>query len=243
MDKKYLLVAEGPTDFVIIKHIARKISAESGNDVTIIEMSPSKDATSGTYPPHGWGGVKNWCKKYSRHKKAQELSQLAPMARQMLQRLNWPALIALNRADGIIIQLDTDIAHHLNDPLVYPAGTSRRAHCESSIVLWLNESSVPDEMYLVLSSHAIETWILATHDPAEEIFKDLPSGFNYEQVSDVEARLVTLGYSSYSEKGTRRLRKSPSSTYERHGALVADKLNEVRSRCSEADAFCAHLDA
>lgn len=240
--KKYLLVSEGPTDFVILKHIAGKISASSGKDIIIIEMSPARDATSGTYPPHGWGGVKRWCKKYSRNKNPQELNKLAPMARQMLQRLNWPALIALNKADGIIIQMDTDIAHLLNDPIVYKVGSSRRAHCESSIVLWLNEKTKPDEIYLVISSCAIETWILSTHDPAESIFSDLSKGFDYEEISDVETRLVALGYASYNDRGTRRLKKSPSSTYEAHGTLVADKLDVVRTRCAEVEAFCTHLE-
>ncbi|MBX8496577.1 hypothetical protein [Pseudomonas cichorii] len=243
MKKKYLLVVEGPTDFIIIKHMAKKLTETSGHEIEIHELSPSKDATSGTYPAHGWSGVKRWCEKFSRNKDPIKLNQQPQMMQQFLRRLNWPALIASSNADGIIIQIDTDIAHALNNPEPYTENSCRTTHCRNSIVLWLNEPKTPDEIYLALSTYAIENWILATHHPTEAIFNDLPQGFSYEAIHDFEDRLVQLGYPTYNEKGRDRLLKSPSGTYEPHGEIVAENLQSVRSRCSAADALCIHLES
>lgn len=243
MNKKYLLVSEGPTDSIVIKHIAKKLSASVDHNIEIVEISPTPDATSGTYPPHGWGGVKAWCLKYSRNKTPGALSHLPQMMQQMLLRLNWPALIAINNAEGIIIQIDTDIAHLLNDPKVYPPNSCRLTHCKDSILLWLNEPVTPGNIYLALSVYAIENWLLATHAPTDPIFNDLPLQFSYEDIDDFEDRLVNLGYPSYVKSGRQRLVKSPSSTYEPYGQLIADNLIDVRSRCAAANALCIHLES
>lgn len=243
VSKKYLLVCEGPTDFIIIKHISRKISSAIGSVVDIIEISPTPDATTGTYPPHGWGGIKAWCRKYSRNKSLASVSHLPPLQQQLLLRLNWPALIAINDADGIIIQIDSDIAHLLNSNAPYQLGGCRSTHCYNEILFWLSEGQKPQEIYLAISALAIETWLLATHPPTDNVFSNLLQNFNYEAVADFEDRLVTLKYPSYNDRGRRRLKKSPAKTYEPHGQRIADNLNDVRSRCVAADALCTHLES
>lgn len=243
VSKKYLLVSEGPTDFIIIKHISRKISSTIGSAVNIVEISPTPDATTGTYPGHGWGGIKAWCRKYSRNKSPASVSHLPPLQQQLLLRLNWPALIAINGADGIIIQIDSDIAHLLKSSTPYQPGSCRSTHCYNEVLFWLNEDQKPQEIYLAISALAIETWLLATHPPTDKAFNNLPKNFNYETVSDFEDRLVALKYPSYNDGGRRRLKKSPAKTYEPHGQKIADNLSDVRTRCVAADALCTHLES
>ncbi|WP_447902132.1 hypothetical protein [Pseudomonas serbica] len=241
MTKKYLLVSEGPTDHVVITEVANKISTTLGISIEIIELSPQRDATSGTYPGHGWGGIKSWCTKYSQKEQA-DVAHLPLMAQQYLLRQNWRALLAFNNAEGIIIQLDTDIAHLLADSTPYVPGTCRKAHCNTNLLFWLNEPSASAQLYFAVTAYAIETWLLATFPPTNAVFSDLPQNFNYEEISDVEDRLITLGFAAAQKRGRSRIRKSPYTIYEPYGKLIANHLPAVRERCSAAEDFCRHLE-
>ncbi|MEZ1317030.1 hypothetical protein QIW53_13470 [Pseudomonas fluorescens] len=240
--KKYLLVSEGPTDHVVIKEVAKKISSEIGQTIEIVELSPQRDATSGTYPAHGWNAIQSWCKKFS-NKSLESMSHLPPSAQRFLQRQNWRALLAFDNANGLLIQLDTDIAQDLKDLNVIQPGDCRKTHCKNAVLAWLNESAEADGLYLALTAHALETWILATHDPADPVFDDLPKDFNYEHIEDVEDRLISLGYASRLKRGRQRLKKSPYIIYETYAKRITADLANIRARCEAADEFCKHLEA
>ena len=111
---KFLLVCEGPTDIIILKEIATRLSEQYGKKAEIIEMSPQLDATSGSYPSHGWVEVKNWCKRFSTKSK-EEIENMPVWARKILEKSNWRAFLAINNAKALIIQLDTDIVNQIND--------------------------------------------------------------------------------------------------------------------------------
>lgn len=226
----------------MIKEVANKISTSLGRQIDIIELSPQRDATSGTYPAHGWSAIKSWCTKFSQ-KNAADVAHLPQMAQQYLLRQNWRALLAFNNAEGIIIQLDTDIAHHLSDIAPYAPGTCRKTHCNSNVLFWLKEPAASAQLYLALTSYAIETWLLATIPPSNAVFNDLPQNFDYEEISNVEDRLIALGFASAQKRGRSRIRKSPYTIYEPYGKLIANQLASVRQRCSAADDFCRHLES
>lgn len=240
--KKYLLVSEGPTDHVVLKEIAKKIAAEIGQVIEIVELSPQRDATSGTYPAHGWNAIQSWCKKFS-FKSPSSMAHLPASTQQYLQRQNWRSLLAFDSAIGLLIQLDTDIAQDLRDLKIIQPGDCRKTHCKDAVLTWLNESAAVDGLYLALTAHALETWILATHNPSESVFDDLPKNFNYEHIEDVEERLISLGYDSKLKRGRQRLKKSPYTIYETYAKRIAADLPAVRSRCEAADEFCKHLEA
>lgn len=241
LNKKYLLVSEGPTDHVVIKEIANKISTNQGRQIDIIELSPQRDATTGTYPGHGWGAIKSWCAKFSQ-KSAADVAHLPQMAQQYLMRQNWRALIAFNNADGLIIQLDTDIAHLLLDTAPYVPGTCRKTHCNTNLLFWLKEPNTSAELYFAVTSSSIETWLLATFPPTHAVFKDLPQNFNYEDITNVEDRLITLGFASGQKRGRERIKKSPYTIYEPYGKVIANQLPSVRQRCLAAEDLCTHLE-
>lgn len=242
MKKKFLLVSEGPTDHVIIKEVAKTISSATGKEIEVIELSPQRDATSGTYPGHGWNGIQSWCKKFSL-KTPESLSHLPPTAQQYLMRQNWRALLAFDSADGLIIQLDTDIAEQLTELKNIQPGECRKTHCSESVLSWLNESAISTELYLALTSHSIETWILATHPPTADIFKDLPANFNYEEITDVEDRLLSLGYASKFKRGRNRVRKTPHDIYIPYAKSISENMSAVRQRCESADNLCKHFES
>jgi hypothetical protein len=241
MKKKFLLVSEGPTDYLVIKEIANSLKGAKGEDIEVSLLAPQTDATSGSYPPHGWGGIRAWCMKFSK-KSEEELKDLPPQAQQFLLRQNWRALLAINNADGLIIQLDTDIAHDISHATAYLPGSCRNQHCNDSILFWLKEGATSSQLYLALTSYALETWLLATHPPADPVFSDLTTGFDYESLADFEDRLVALGYPSVNKAGRRRFKKKPFTRYEAYGKKIVANLTDVRSRCNAAEQLCSHME-
>ena len=236
---KYILVSEGPTDFYIIKKVAEQLAADLGKNITINLLEPQKCATGGGYRAHGWSEVKKWCKKHS-NKSAQDVANLPVGIQQYLLRQNWRAVLAMSGAQGLIIQIDSDIADFITD--IRKTAPTRKQHCADALLFWLNEPQQTEQLFLAVCAQAIETWLLATHPPQDQIFNDLPQGFNYEDITDYEARLVALGHTpTRGVNGVRRLKKSPSEKYKKHAAKVAADLANVRARCSSAEELCIYL--
>lgn len=242
--KKFLLVCEGPTDIEILSSIANSVSNFNGHVIQIAPLSPQLDATSGKYPRHGWTAVQAWCKA-NRKKQPAELTHLPAALQAAVLRKDWRALVAASGAEGLIVQIDTDIAECISDlPIKFVnSSVDRRTYTESAILNWLAEPEITHPMFLVLSTHSTETWILACHDPIDPIFADLPEGFNYENITDIEQRLIKKGFATKKEKGVIKLKKSPAAIYKKYGGQITAQLPNVRMRCQEANVFCSFLEA
>jgi hypothetical protein len=237
---KYLLVAEGPTDHVVINELADKLSAEHNKKIEIVELAPRADATSGNYPAFGWTAIEKWCKRY-KHKAPQDVAAAPAPIRAALLRNNWRALIAIDGADGLIIQMDNDIAHEINATAPFTAGGNRSLHCHAAILSWLGEAALPAEMHLAIASMSTETWILASFDPDHNIFSDLAQPIKYEEIDNCEDRLVSLGFKSKKKNGRKRLLKSPYTVYEPYAKTISENLPTIRSRCPALDSLCTHI--
>lgn len=235
---KYLLVCEGPTDIEILDAIAKGIANKNGHTIEIVALSPQLDATSGTYPSHGWTAVRTWCKT-NRAKTAADVAALDPLLRPVALRKNWKTLVAASGASGIIIQLDTDIAELIVDlPVIFAnAGVSRRDYCNAAIASWLNVPKVEAGMFLILSTYSTETWLLACHDVNDPVFSDIPGPFNFEDIQDIEIRLMALGY----KRKSGRLSKKPQ-LYKRYAQDLINNLVKVRAECVEADNCCKFFE-
>ncbi len=237
-NKVFLLVCEGPTDIEIIKAISDKISeiTGSGIGIDIRELSPVKDQTSGNYPSHGWTEVKSWCERYSIRKQIVVSDDMPTWEKELASKARanrWDVLLNAANADGLIIQLDTDIAEEMTHDIFSPANIDRRTFCENAINHWLSESDKPNKMFYVLPTFSSETWLLASHEP--EIHT------NYETIQDVETRLIPLGYKTKLKNGRPRLKKIPR-FYRAYSERMVSKLDIVRGRCSECDNFCKFLE-
>jgi len=233
-DKLYLLVCEGYTDILVIDKIAKKISEDIDDRVVIRELSPQKDATTNRYPSHGWEEVRRWCKVYGKTIDVDD----NPFA-MLAQKKNWRALVKTSKAHGLIIQMDTDIVQYITDIIPNYSGStkdSRKNFAQKSILSWLGEITVPNEIYLLLSTQSTENWLLATHDRVESIFSDLPANFDYEDIVDVIERLLALGYLSYiDDTGKTKFSKS---NYKPYAQKIVDKLDKVCLECEEAEKLC-----
>ena len=239
VSKLYLLVCEGFTDILVIKYIAKKISNDTNNNITIRDLSPQKDATTNRYPNHGWEAVKKWCQLYGKSidTSANSLESFAA------RRKNWRAEMSISNADGLIIQMDTDIVQYITDFIPSYSGTnknSRKRFAKKSISNWLGETTLPSEIYLLLSTTSTETWILATHDRIESVFNDLPHNFDYEDIEDIINRLFTLGYLTYMDAGRRKLSKT---NYKPYAQKIINDLDKVRVECEEAEKICQEFEA
>lgn len=240
---KFLLVCEGPTDVSFLKRLSERIGEDLGSKINIIELSPQRDATTNKWPSHGWTAVRRWCETW-KVKEATDLQSAPLNLRQSLLRRNWKMLLQFRQADGIIIQIDTDIAEEIRDLSDNYSDTkiSRREFCKKAVLHWLGES--PETIqgaYLLLPSYAIETWLLATHGPSESCFDNIKKPFNYENISEVEKLLLELGYSGKNDNEKRRLRKKENK-YIEYADRVYLNLNNVKLRCNEANEFCSFLE-
>jgi len=239
-NKLYLLVCEGPTDILVIDKIAKKISENISNSVNIREISPQKDATTNRYPNHGWEAVKRWCKLYGRS----IVETGDPLIDFAAKRKSWKAELAISQANGLIIQIDTDIVQYITDLIPNYSGTtkkSRKSFAKKAILNWLGETTKPDEIYLLLSTTSTETWILATHDRIESVFNDLPNDFDFEDIENVIERLFTLGYASYIDsQGKEKLSKSD---YRPYAQKIIDHLDKVRLECEEVEKMCQEFES
>jgi hypothetical protein len=229
----YLLVSEGPTDILVIDKIAKKIAKDQNKQIEIRELSPQKDATTNRYPSHGWEEVRRWCRLYGNTTNMQPNSFEAIAAK----RKSWKQQIAIANADGLIIQIDTDIVEYIEDLTPKFSGSTKRSRknfAQKALLHWLGEATTPNKIYFLLSTSSTETWILAAHDRAEEVFNDLPSGFDFEDIQDVIERLFKLGYASYIDPETQKQKlKKDLNTYKHHAIKIVDNLTRVRSECEE----------
>jgi len=236
---KFLLVCEGPTDIAFLKRLNEKIAGNLGTTIEIQEMSPQRDATSDSYPPHGWTGVRSWCKA-NRVKSENEINSIDSPFKDLLRRKNWKALVSVANADGLIVQMDTDIAEEIRDlPYRYTEHRgSRRDFCHEAVLYWMREEpSLDSNYYILLPTYALETWLLAVHEPNESVFDDLTKPFNYEELPDAESRLLELGYQAKRNAHQGQRLKKKEIQYLEYADKVYEKIASVKERCREAHLF------
>lgn len=241
MEQNYLLVCEGQTDYFVIDQIAKSLSSTTDKNINIIPLSPQQDATTKEWPQHGWTAIRSWCRLYGNKNEA-DLAGMDPGLKAAAMRRNWRALLLMKKAHGIILQIDTDIAEHITDlPRFDPTKEHRKNHVHDAVVFWLNDKNYSPSMYLALTTHALEAWILATHPETDPAFSDLPKDFNFEDIEDVEDRLIQLGYKTTKKKGVSRLSKKEK-LYKEYALKISENLGMVRSKCQSAEDLCNHLE-
>jgi hypothetical protein len=230
----YLLVSEGPTDILVIKEIANKISKDTSREIIIQELSPQRDATTNSYPNHGWKEVKRWCSVNGNNIEEVD-SPFAVFAKHK----HWRNHIAF--ADGLIIQIDTDIAEYIDDMIPSYSGdtkNTRKNFCKKALLKWLGEMHKPEEIYFLLSTHSTENWVLATHARTEAVFNDLSNTFDFEEITNVVDRLGSLGYTTYVDPSSGKTKLSKDlKLYSTYAKKIKNNLIKVRQECEEAERF------
>lgn len=243
MSDVYLLVAEGGSDIAILKTMSQFLSKKLKKDIEIRELSPAKDATSRKYPRHGWREVESWCLKHSLNAMDNN-AMMGAFAKAGLQaRQSWRDLVMFSGAKGLIIQMDTDIAHHIRvNGDKFNENTNRRKHCQSAVLSWLGLNAVPDELGLVLPTYSIENWILAAYDEGHRAFDELPKPIDYDSISNLVDFLIKLGGRVYlCPQENKEVFDKSERQYRKYGTLISNRLDQVCLRCSEAKGFVSFM--
>lgn len=187
MEKTIALVAEGETDIIVFQALAKHFSNENIT-YKFIPLAPQKDATSHSFPSHGFGEVLRGCKKNKD---------------QIQMFLDFKGMSAL------FIQMDTDIAHQINQD-DFKVGVSPRQCCENKLNEKFSSLKEPDRCHYILPTESTETWLLASNIEVTWLSNNLSKITNYELITNTEQGLIEIGYSSKKVKSKRRLNKKPA---------------------------------
>lgn len=214
-EKVMLLVCEGQTDVFVFQALAKHFSTEEFQ-LTIVSLAPQQDATSGTYPAHGYGGVLNWC----------------TANRDKLQML-----IDFRGAAALFVQMDTDIVLDINSACINQGHAARHC-CQDKLNHQLAVTTEPNRCHYILPTRSTETWLLASFSSPILDEKTLPIS-NYELISDPEQQLITLGCTK--KRGANKLNKSPSK-YKKYSKQLVENIDLARQRCPELDSLSYLLE-
>lgn len=214
-----MLVCEGETDLIVFEALASFFSTRE-KKIVFQSLSPHRDATSGTYPPNGFGEVLNWCRR---------------------NKDRYQMFLDFKGANALFIQLDTDIAKKINSDCVIH-GNSPRQCCEETLNNCFQNTKEPNQCYYILPTQNTESWILASHRDVTWLDQDKRLISDYELLNS-EERLVELGYSSKKSGRRRRLNKNPASRYREYAKRLTSNLDVARGRCKELDRLCVLMNS
>lgn len=220
------LVAEGPTDKVVIKAALSNILGDRPFILTLLQ--PEGDVAFGPLGG-GWGGVYSWCHQSVARGKG---------------RISGDALLFAGY-DLLIIHIDADVAGKSYadaniTPLATDAPLPQVFHCpppqpvidimRGVLLSWLNEKAFPSTVVPCIPTMATEAWLLLALFPTD--------------------REVRLGIECYAVPENRlgqqpvrsRIRKRVSD-YQDHAARIEERWHAVSSaltaaRCFEDEVRC-----
>ncbi len=198
------LVAEGPTDFVVIEAALRSIL---GGDRPFVlnPLQPEGSAAFGTLGT-GWVGVYRWCKQATRSGHG---------------RLgDFHLLFATH--DLLILHLDADVAgKKYQDGNLTPEANDGFLPCEQAcppasattdelrkiLMSWCNESSTPPKVVVCTPSKSTEAWVVAAILPQD---KAVEAGIECFPDPEVRLGLQRKGSASRSRGATTSSAKTSS---------------------------------
>ncbi|MDX2283030.1 MAG: hypothetical protein NW241_02665 [Bacteroidia bacterium] len=224
-DKQIALVAEGPTDYVIVE-AALKAVLDTPFVLTLLQPEPTRPQ-SGT----GWCGVLKWCVETGQRVNGQVESD--PL---------------LARFDLIILQTDTDIVRNAYDdcgpqiadqaaqqgwePLPNPVGcppaSSAAAVVRRAIESWLQPAYPGPRTLFCLPAQASDAWLAAAVLSADN---ELLHGL--ECHPGLAAKLAQLPLAQRIRKNRRE--------YQHHARGITEHWPAVKSRCAQAAVFEAEV--
>ncbi|MCB1919321.1 MAG: hypothetical protein KDJ28_04990 [Candidatus Competibacteraceae bacterium] len=220
-DPRIALVAEGPTDQLIIEAALKAILP---TPFVLTQLQPEV-----TRPElgSGWGGVLKWCREF-----------------QMRGYASLEDDPTLEFYDGIIIHLDADVANKsyadcgpaleqeaqqtgwgtLPCSLACPPPTATVNNLTAVLLSWLGMLAIGNKTILCIPSKSSETWLAAAVFPNHQ---NLPQ--------DIECTMSMDHWFTQLPK-TQRIKKSRRE-YRPHAATITANWGGVRQLCSQADIF------
>ena len=106
------LVCEGGSDHALLSKLFSHIKTPAGDSVEIVPIQPVVDATTNKAGCGGWTEIRKWCVKHSNKKGKLES---ADALERRSAKFYWKSLLPLSPNSSLMIQIDTDIAHNINN--------------------------------------------------------------------------------------------------------------------------------
>lgn len=220
---KIALIAEGPTDKVIIEAALKNILHPKQFIMTLLQPEQSPHARF----EGGWGGVLKWCREF-----------------QVRGYGSFEEDPTMELFDFYILHLDADVAHDSYSAISpaieeeaqtagwgglpcfqpCPPAEATVTSLQSILYSWLGVVAVGDRTVLCTPSKSTETWLAVSVYPENHT---LLSGL--ECALNMEGRLKSLPLATRIKKKVRE--------YQGHAATVTREWYRVRQQCSQAETF------
>ena len=199
------VVAEGPTDGIVIEAALRAIVTDQSFVLT--QLQPEGSVAFGQ-TGGGWGGVYRWCKQSIRRGNG---------------RLANDRLV-LDEFDVLVIHVDADVAgQKYADSAITPDRGDRELPCEYNcpppaattdalravLLSWCAERQSPAKVVLCVPSKTTETWVVASLFPGDTA---VLGATPFECFADPESRLGL-------QPKKKRIRKAQSDYRDRTAAI------------------------
>ena len=220
-DLRIALIAEGPTDEIIIKSALKAILPKPFI-LTLLQPEPTRPDLGG-----GWGGVLKWCRKFRSR-----------------GFVNFEHDPTLGLYDLFILHLDADVAHFSYADISRdieqesqqvgwgalpcckecPPPETTIINLKPVLLSWLGIGVVGDRTVICIPSKSSETWLAVAAYPNNQALLN-----SLECVLNMETRLAQLPKGKRIKKCTRE--------YRNYEATVKSKWDVVRRKCSRANTF------
>jgi hypothetical protein len=220
------VVAEGPTDKIIIKAVIASVL--EGRPFVLTQLQPEESRAFGPLST-GWGGVFRWCRQATARAGGALRSDPLFLTYDLLI-LHLDADVAgKNYADAGI----TDEADDLPCSRPCPPPDASTNALRKVMLRWIGENVVPPKTILCTPSISTETWVLCAlyHSAVLAIEGNLecfPNPDHRLQAQRKTGRLISHG-----KKNVR--------VYQTRAPEITQAWAQVRARCSEAERFSADL--
>lgn len=212
------LVAEGPTDTIVIEAALRAILAE--RPFLLKQLQPEGSLVFGLLGG-GWGGIYRWCKQ---------------SASRGMGRLSADALL-FAAYDLLIIHVDADVASATYQaanvvpcagdgpiPCAEPCPPARATtdRLRMTVLSWCGEDLLPARVVLCTPAQSIEAWVLSAVFPADAQFQK-----HGECLFAPEERLAAQPKAQRMRKAQRDYRRR-AEFFTRHWATMAELEEAAR---------------
>ncbi|MFC3685048.1 hypothetical protein [Hydrogenophaga luteola] len=260
MKRRYLIVSEGETDYEVLRGIISEHAKNVGWTAKVEAFFPGigKHKKDG-----GWSNLKSWCTEHSRdlsgtrNLSAAAAALGAPQTGTPANPIRKDKLAAALKLQApysyttFIIQLDTDVAEdYMKDTifsqLLLPLSTNDRKRIgEAALDSWLGghtQKKNGQGIIYCVSTHAIETFLLANHDQAQVqvALNGNLSSTDYDNVPSPDQALINLGYTPEIKNGKQVLKKT-TSKYRTYANKFGNNLQAARQRSSGLNTLLVSL--
>lgn len=232
------VVAEGPSDLVVLEHLLGKIYPSTGeNSLVVRNLQPYVDNTSRTgFSEGGWQLVYKWCMANPPEIREDSLFSTPLFADDM----------DAFQCDALVMHMDSDICSEIGDktnvapvPGINDKPNVHGEFIEATLTEWLwPEGPKQDKRYILAPAvQSIEAWLVAGLSDFD---------VSPEENGDIQRRLAELDYqvirkTSLPDK-IKSIKKSVKN-YERVVAVARENIDRIKDRCPHFFEMLRRVDA